>query len=1026
MLKNLTTFISLVCCLSFARAQPSNILLIIADDFGADSFPLTATGGTLPPMPNITALKNSGVLFSNAYAHPTCSPTRASLLTGRHPFRTGIGAQLVGASSPQLAASEFTLPDAFAANPSLGYSLAMFGKWHLNSGANVNDTPRTIGGWPSFAGTIIGAIPDYSAWTKVTNNVSTASTTYATTDVADDVISFITTRPSGTPWFAWAAFNAPHTPFHVPPAGLHSYGTPTTNRGMYEAACQALDTEVGRILANVNLANTNVIFIGDNGTPQQVIQTPYTAAHSKETIYEGGIRVPLVIAGPAVASPNRTSTTRVHAVDLYSTILEMADINVSATQPGANVIDSRSLMPILKNVATETRSVFSQEFSADLATSISGRAITDHAGYSLLSFDDGREELYNTATDVNQTTNLLGTTISAAAQAAYVSLKTQLASYQIAPVPNDSRISSWFTANSGEYARIYETVAAQNAVIDGSVTTWNRGAGVQTTPTYSDVQQVDYSSNYVYVHTTGLASYTMGPWYLNAEKTTLFPNYPSNTGTTFRIPRVPTIPATKTLTPNGVTGRMVNGVTMFDLRDAFSYINATGLDAGPGGGTNGDGVWNRDAYHNESVTFDAGYAHQAGNNYHNHAQPIALRYQLGDHVDYNATTKTYSESTAPVTKHSPIVGWAADGLPVYGPYGYSNPTNASSGIRRMISGFVLRNGANGTTAISVRQVLPLWAQRIQNKTTLLVNQYGPAVVTGYLLGHYIEDYDFRGDLIPTQTQTTGATIRDYDLNEQNVRFCHTPEFPTGTWAYFTPIETNGTPVMPYTTGRQYYGAPTGGNVTSIAEPVSTSFIGGPFKSDSIGPLALNPANGNVTLSWSGVEGGIYTVEASSNLTNWTPPLATNAVVTGGSIGSYLDAAIGITQDRRFYRTNRTGISAYDKTGFAGTYFTSLLPTGGGPNTVLPNSGAKGAAVPVVIQLDGTTTPLLPPATTIVYSVTFSGTGITATNLTRPSQTLVTATFTIAPNATAGQQNVIVRYRDSTGPSRTLTGAFTVN
>ena len=114
--------------LSQALAQPANVLLIIADDLGADSFPLTASGGTQPPMPNITALKNSGVLFSRAYSHPTCSPSRASMLTGRHPFRTGIGAQLTGATSPQLAASEFTLPDAFAANVGLGYSLAMFGK----------------------------------------------------------------------------------------------------------------------------------------------------------------------------------------------------------------------------------------------------------------------------------------------------------------------------------------------------------------------------------------------------------------------------------------------------------------------------------------------------------------------------------------------------------------------------------------------------------------------------------------------------------------------------------------------------------------------------------------------------------------------------------------------------------------------------------------------------------------------------------------------------------------------------------
>ncbi len=162
-----------------------------------------------------------------------------------------------GATSPQLQASEFTLPDAFAANPGLGYSLGMFGKWHLNSGAGTDDTPRTIGGWPHFAGTIIGALPDYSAWTKITNNVAVATTTYATTDTANDVIGWINSRTG--PWFAWAAFNAPHAPLHFPPNDLHSYDAAATTRNYYEAMCEALDTEVGRVLANVNLATTAMI-----------------------------------------------------------------------------------------------------------------------------------------------------------------------------------------------------------------------------------------------------------------------------------------------------------------------------------------------------------------------------------------------------------------------------------------------------------------------------------------------------------------------------------------------------------------------------------------------------------------------------------------------------------------------------------------------------------------------------------------------------------------------------------------------
>src|SRR3954447_6224008 len=109
-----------------ASAAQQNILLIIADDYGVDSSSLynsTNTGASLPPTPNIVSLAQSGVLFRNGYANLVCSPTRACLITGRHGFRTGIGNVIVGAGSVVLTSSEFTLPEVFAANPSLNYQL---------------------------------------------------------------------------------------------------------------------------------------------------------------------------------------------------------------------------------------------------------------------------------------------------------------------------------------------------------------------------------------------------------------------------------------------------------------------------------------------------------------------------------------------------------------------------------------------------------------------------------------------------------------------------------------------------------------------------------------------------------------------------------------------------------------------------------------------------------------------------------------------------------------------------------------
>lgn len=572
----------------------------------------------------------------------------------------------------------------------------------------------------------------------------------------------------------------------------------------------------------------------------------------------------------------------------------------------------------------------------------------------------------------------------------------------------DPQLSSWYTADSGQYARIYQTAAAETAGTKS--TTWSRGTGVQSNPTYATVSEILHSASWVYIRTTGLASHVMGPWYLDAAKTQNFPNFPSNTAVIYRIPRTPVIPATKTSTGLGVTGRMVNGVSIFDSRDAFSYSNANGTDATPTNGITGDGIWNRDGYHNEGVTFDPALAHQAGNNYHYHAQPIALRYQLGDHVDYNATTNRYTESTAPVTKHSPILGWAADGLPIYGPYGYSIPTDASSGVRRMVSGFVLRDGTNNTAnlAVTYRSTLPAWAARIQNRSTILAtNQWAHFVDDSYALGHYIEDFDYLGDLGFNQGT-------HFDLNEQNVRFCVTPEFPAGTWAYFTTINANGTPAYPYTTGRQYYGTPSGGAVTSITETVTTHFKGGPNKNETLNAPALNGSN--VVLTWSGVEGGTYTVETSPDLTTWTA-LTPTVTATGDDAVQATETGAA-TNTSRFYRTTRAALATFDNTGFN---YTQTGGGGGGTTTTAPGGSAtRGTTVTVTITLP--TTPPQPPAGNLPTSVTLAGT-IAGSSITRPTQGTVVATFVIPANATTGAQNIIVTFNPA--PTYTMTGTLTI-
>jgi len=475
-----------------------------------------------------------------------------------------------------------------------------------------------------------------------------------------------------------------------------------------------------------------------------------------------------------------------------------------------------------------------------------------------------------------------------------------------APLQADPLINSWFTGNTGQYARLYENTATESAGPGAAVTTWDRGQGTQAQPTYAGVHEVSYTETDVYVRSTGLGGHIMGPWYLNAAQTNLFPNYPANQAVIYRIPRDPgTVPTTKTPTGGGRIGMFVDGVSMFDSRDAFSYINATGSDGSPMGGSRGDGVWNRDAYVNESVTFDAANAHQAGAQYHYHANPTALRHFLGDSVDHDASANTYTENFNGA--HSPIIGWVGDGYPVYGPYGYMDPLDPASAIVRMRSGFQKRN-------ITVRQTLPAVAARNQGYTpagsttefTLAPNEYGPPVTAGagsqYELGHYLEDYEYLGDL----GQTLGA---DFDLDEHNGRFCVTPEFPEGTYAYFACIESDGTPKFPYNIGRTYYGTPSADEENAIPVEATTAFEGGPEKQIENESIEFDPGNGEVTVTWSAIQGGTYVAQQSEDLQEW------ETLPDAALDGDKLSAVDTDGSERKFYRTKLLDIAPFDDNGF---------------------------------------------------------------------------------------------------------------
>jgi arylsulfatase B len=299
-------------------AQTPNILFVIADDFGLDASPCHPAVGTLKPnMPNLMALCQRGVTFDRAWAHPTCTPTRASLLTGKYGGRTNVLAVddvLTDTDTILNRVQQGTNP----------YVTAVIGKWHV-SGSNASANSPASFGAQTYAGFLTGALTDYFNWRITENGTATTTTTYATTLLTDKAIAWVGAQRQ--PWFLWLAYNAPHAPFHTPPDALHTQaglknGTATDNRTKYFAAAEAMDAEFGRLLASIpaaTLANTTIVFLGDNGTPGQVVQAPYSSTKAKDSLYQGGINVPLVVAGAGVTRTGQREQALVNGTDLFAT-----------------------------------------------------------------------------------------------------------------------------------------------------------------------------------------------------------------------------------------------------------------------------------------------------------------------------------------------------------------------------------------------------------------------------------------------------------------------------------------------------------------------------------------------------------------------------------------------------------------------------------------------------------------------------------------------------------------------------------
>ncbi len=371
-------------------------------------------------------------------------------------------------------------------------------------------------------------------------------------------------------------------------------------------------------------------------------------------------------------------------------------------------------------------------------------------------------------------------------------------------------------------------------------------------------QKVEYSSTHVFVHTKGIPAYPTGPFQDGN------PSQATDQAAIFKLPLNPVQnTGTLTATTPGNIGIFINGVALFDYRDGVAWNNTSGnLCGGPGnspcpGGMGATQAWNRDAVPAEKLGFDCSKAHPAMGNYHHHQNPSAFNLDLNVISTICNLYDADGLYTIDSTKHSPLIGFAYDGFPIYGAYGYKN-VNGTGGIVRMKSSY---NLSSNTTRVN-----------------------GPAInaVVGtqtFFNGYFREDYIYS----PTSVNTP-----DY-LDEHNGRFCITPEYPNGIYCYFATVDKNWNSAYPYIVGPTFYGVYANRKTTSVNEPttVYTSLLSNVntlSEKSFEAKIFPNPSNDFIAIQIVGLNSENLNIE----LFDVTGKLVQTSTIPAGATNTYLD------------------------------------------------------------------------------------------------------------------------------------------
>jgi len=331
-----------------------NIIFILADDMGYGDF--SYFNNRLSRTPVLDNLIDEGICFTQSYtASPVCNPSRASLLTGKYPHRTGSIDTLEWYGLERLALSEVTIADLLK---NADYTTGLIGKWHLGS-FDMRYHPKNRG----FDETICfrGGMHDYFSWRlEYDERVVRSDGRYLTDVWTEEAIDFIK-RNQKQPFFLHLTYNAPHTPLQVPQDELKVFEENEDLNGEVRtlyAMIHRMDSGIGKLLDMLRQLkleeNTIIIFSSDNGPElgrsiAGLQRYNLGLKGSKMLVYEGGIRVPLILKWPAGLDGERTIDSMIHFTDWFPTLLQMAEI----AMPEELDIDGCNKLDLIRGGADE-------------------------------------------------------------------------------------------------------------------------------------------------------------------------------------------------------------------------------------------------------------------------------------------------------------------------------------------------------------------------------------------------------------------------------------------------------------------------------------------------------------------------------------------------------------------------------------------------------------------------------------------------------------------------------------------------